>query len=160
MGFKRIMRTRPPFDKRSDDPNKNYGVGGLRLWFILKGKQGAVQIMLGTKLYPAKVMREWKRKGDDYPFHNDEESITCWDVGFHSKKKPHYFETSDKQECDILGKCYYDGSSLRGEDDNVVENYMEHGDDWIWEYLEKYYYEVFPDELSSKQEKTTGEQDG
>jgi hypothetical protein len=48
-------------------------------------------------------------------------------------------------KCEWLnGKpCYYDGSSLRGEDDKVVENYLEYGDEWIWEYLEKYYRGLF-----------------
>jgi hypothetical protein len=72
MKFEKIIKTRPPYDKRCDDPSKNYGIGALMLWFILKE-----------------------------------------------------------------GECYYDGSSLRGRDDNIAENYIKHGDNWIWEYLEK-----------------------
>jgi len=154
MKFERITRTRPPFDKRSTTPGKNYGVGGLQIWFILKGPQGAIQILLGTKLYPSKVMKEWRAKGEAYPFHNDEECMDCWDVGFHSKKRPEYMDKSQQRECDVLPgkKCYYDGSSLRGRDDKVVENYIEHGEDWIWKYLEERYYEYFP-ELNSGGEK-------
>ncbi len=144
-GFDRIVNTRPPFDKRNPDPKKNYGVGSLNIWFILKGKKGAVQIMLGTKLYLTKQMNEWFSEGKRYPFDSEEECMTCWDVGFHSKKKPEYMNKSDQRECEIIGKCYYDGSGLRGRDDKVVENYLEKGDDWIWEYLEKYYKEVFGD---------------
>jgi len=145
MKFQRIVRTRPPFDKRSDDPSKNYGVGAFQIWFILKGKKGATQVMLGTKLYLAKQMREWKATGEKFPYYNDEdESIDCWDVGFHSKKRPEYMTTSDKRECDIFPKCYYDGSSTRGRGDKVVEIYLEKGDEGIWEYLEKNYYEEFP----------------
>lgn len=142
--FERIIQTSPPFDKRSDVSGKNYGVGALQLRFVLKGREGAVQILFGTKLYLAKQMKEWKNKEKNFLFYNDDdESIDCWDVGFHSKKKPDYMQICDKRDCDILGKCYYDGSSLRGRDDKVVENYIEHGDEWIWKYLEDYYKSVF-----------------
>ena len=157
MKFEKIVRTRPPFDKRSDNPSKNYGVGALQIWFILKGKSGAVQIMLGTKLYLAKQMKEWKNQGEKFPYYNDEdECMDCWDVGFHSKKRPEYMDTNQKKDCDILGECYYDGSSLRGKTDMVVENYIKHGEKWIWTYLEDYYYNQFPQDKSkdakSKQE--------
>ena len=144
MKFQKIVRTRPPFDKRSDNPSKNYGVGALQIWFILKGKSGATQIMIGTKLYLAKQMKEWKDKGENYPYYNDEECMTCWDVGFYSKKRPEYMDKNQKQDGDILGTCYYDGSGLRGETDKVIENYINYGESWIWEYLEKYYYDMFP----------------
>jgi hypothetical protein len=42
-----------------------------------------------------------------------------------------------------LGKCYYDGSSLRGDDDNIVERFMKEGSDYIWKYLEKEYNIMF-----------------
>jgi len=40
--FERIVRTRPPFDKRNPNPNKNYGIHGVDIWFILKGKKGGL----------------------------------------------------------------------------------------------------------------------
>ena len=64
-------------------------------------------------------------------------------MGFHAKRKPSYKELTDKQNCDILGKCYYDGSCLRGDDDGVVDIFINHGEEGIWKYLEKYYNEVF-----------------
>jgi hypothetical protein len=142
--FERIIQTRPPFDKRNPEPSKNYGIGALQLWFILKGKKGAVTIHLGTELYLAKQLKEWKETNNPYPFSN-KESITCWDVGYHSPKKMYKEQTICMNKCEWLnGKpCYYDGSSLRGEYDKVVENYLEYGDEWIWEYLEKYYRGLF-----------------
>ena len=51
---------------------------------------------------------------------------------------------SDKTDCDMFkGGCYYDGSALRGSNDKVGEMFLEKGESAIWEYLEKYYKEVF-----------------
>ena len=35
--FEKIYRVRLPFDGRHKDPNKNYGIHGFDIWFILKG---------------------------------------------------------------------------------------------------------------------------
>ena len=49
-----------------------------------------------------------------------------------------------KDSCDIFEKgCYYDGSSLRGKNDKIVEMFLESGEKPLWKYLEKYYKEVF-----------------
>lgn len=146
MRFERIVQTRPPFDKRNSNPKKNYGVCGLHLWFILKGKKGAVQIQLGTKLYLAKQFREWRAEGEGYPFEDDEEVITCLDVGYHAWKPIRDWQNETNcMECQLSpkGKCWYDGSSLRGRDDRIVEQYLEQGDKFIWDYLEKEYIRVF-----------------
>jgi len=146
MKFERIVNFSQPFDKRSNDPNKNYGIGSLRIRFILKGKKGAVQILLGANMYLSATINEYNKKGinlftnykgDDKPVYD------CWDVGYHSKKP--MYEGQEKMDCDIFKNgCYYDGSSLRGRDDKVAEMFLEKGEDAIWEYLEKYYYGIFP----------------
>ena len=144
--FEKIIQTRPPFDKRDPDPCKNYGIGALSLFFVLKGKKGAISLHLGTKLYLAKQFREWQIKGESYPFSNpSDECMDCWDVSYHSPKKRYKGQTVASNKCEWLdGKpCFCDGSALRGRDDKVVENYLEKGDSWIWEYLEKIYREVF-----------------
>lgn len=145
MKLQRIIQTRPPFDKRDPNPSKDYGIGGLSIWFIIKGKEGAVTLHLGTKLYLAKQFREWHLKGESYPFNNDDECMDCWDVSYHSPKRRYKDQTISNNSCEWLnGKpCYCDGSALRGRDDKVVENYLEKGDNWIWEYLEKIYNETF-----------------
>lgn len=158
--FERIVKFRMPYDKRHDNPSKNYGIGSMAIWFILKGKQGAVQVLINTPFYLPETVEEYKRIGNklktpptDLRDENGKpKGFDCWDVGFHSKKKPDYMKKSDKQECEILGKCYYDGSSLRGEHDGVVDIFLEKGEEGIWQYLEKYYDETFG-ERSEKGEK-------
>ena len=144
--FERIIQTIPPFDKRNPNPCKNYGIGGLSIWFILKGKHGAISLHLGTKLYLAKQFREWHSKGDSYPFTDPtDECIDCWSVDYHSYKKRYKEQEVCNYNCAWLNDkpCYSDGGSLKGRDDKVVENYLEKGDAWIWEYLEKIYSEIF-----------------
>ncbi len=147
--FERIIKFSLPYDKRTEDPNTSYGIGAMRIWFILKGKKGAVQIVMGTEFYLPRTVHEYLNSNNPYWKNlmtesdgSDKKPFKCWDVGFHSKKRPDYMDTSNKQECNILGKCYYDGSSLRGDNDKVDEIFMEEGEEGILKYLEKYYQEI------------------
>jgi hypothetical protein len=138
MKFERILQTHPPYDKRNIDPKKDYGICALQLRFILKKGEKAVQVLLYTNSYLASTIKEYKHK-----ISSDHEGYTCFDVGYHSNTP--IFKGQIKSDCDVLkGKeCYYDGSSLRGRDDKIAENYLEHGDEWVWKYLEKQWKVVF-----------------
>ena len=140
--FEKIVKFNMPFDKRSKDPKKNYGIGSFRIRFILKKGEKAVQVVISTQLYPAHIIREHIQDCRDLSMLYDK-TFDCWEVGYHSNK-PMYSGQS-KPDCDILkkGSCYYGGSCLRGRDDKVAENFEEHGVDWVWKYLEKYWYETF-----------------
>jgi len=153
--FERIVRFRMPFDKRTDNPQTNYGICSFGIVFILKGKKGAVQVFMNTEFFLPKTINEYLNSNNHYWKNllkdtngKDKFPFGCWDVGFHSKKKPSYMEKSDKSKCDILdcGYCYYDGSSLRGNKDKLPELFFEKGEEAIWKYLEKYYAEQFPEE--------------
>jgi len=39
-------------------------------------------------------------------------------------------------------KCYFDGSYLRGTNDKIVEHWLRKGDEHIWKYLQKQYYQT------------------
>jgi len=139
--FKKLVRFKPPLDKRYPDPEKNYGIRFLTIWFILIGKKGAVQVMLITSCYLNSVIKEYARKGKDL-FYN-EKTIDCYDVGYHSFKP--MFKGQKSMKCDVLEgeKCFYDGSSLKGKRDKVGQMFLEKGEKVIWEYLEKYYKDIF-----------------
>ncbi len=151
MKFERIVQFRPAFDKRSENPKENYGIGSMTIKFILKGKDGAVQVLLNTSIYLPETIEEYKRIGNKNKTTptdlRDEDGkpkgIECWDVGFHSKEKPSYMNKNDKRDCDILGECYYDGSSLRGREERIAELFTEKGEEVVWNYLEDYYKEIF-----------------
>ena len=137
MKFERIVKFNMPFDKRDEDPSKNYGISSLQIWFILKKGEKAVQVLISTNSYLASVQKEYKHKFPDFMERfGDYEGYSCYDVGYHSNKPIYKGQT--KMECNILksAKCYYDGSSLRGKDDRVAENFIKHGEEWVWKYLE------------------------
>ena len=149
--FERIVNFSPAYDKRHPEPSKNYGISATRIWFILKGKKGAVQVMIGTDWYLPETVEEYKRIGNENKteptnLRDKEEFLDCWDVGYHSFKPLREWQNKDNSTpCELheQGHCWYDGSSLRGQEDKVGRILLEKGSDGIWEYLENYYKEVF-----------------
>lgn len=139
--FERTITTYPPFDKRHDDPNKNYGVGALILRFVLKGKLGATQFVMSTGAYPANVTEEWQKR--KFTGHNMCKPM-AYDLGCHGPI-PQY-EGQIERDCNLLegGKCYYDGSTLNA--DPILEAYFKDGDTAVWAALENYYNQEFAHE--------------
>ncbi len=157
--FERIVNFSTPFDKRSKVPKKNYGIGSMMIWFMLKGKDGAVQVCFNTPIYLPETIEEYRKIGnknktsptdirDDY--NGKAKGLECFDVGYHSPKPA--FEGHTKTSCKLLkkGYCYFDGSALRGSDDKLVELFYEKGEEAIWNYLEKYYYQIFEIDVKQK----------
>lgn len=133
--LQRIVKFSKAFDKRSPVPSKNYGVGGVNCWMILKGDKGAVQFAFSTGIYLPHVLDEWEAK------HYSPKPMG-FDVGYHSPT-PMYEGQTEMDNCGLLpnGKCYYDGSGLRG--DEWFKIFMEEGDEAIWKLLEEDYKERF-----------------
>jgi len=138
-----IVHTRAPYNKVHADPKKNYGVGSMIVWFIVKGPKGAVQFQLNTGGYLESVVQKW-HDTDQETFSNGRVMsgyLQGWDLGYHSPK-PKYKDQSPMGKCDVLpDKCYYDGSSLNAEEPLAI--YLSGGDKALWEYLETYYCETF-----------------
>ncbi len=136
--LEKITKVRLPFDMRSEDPSKNYGIHGLDVWFILKGPKGAVQFAVSLPVYLPHV--ELERRTWSY-----EPRIIGIDVGYHSPV-PRY-DDQPSMECELLpgGKCYYDGSSLAA--DRWVQVIFsirgEHPEPTLWRMLEQKYKEEF-----------------
>ncbi len=132
--MEKIIKFSKPFDKRHSDPSKNYGVGGVLCWMILKGDKGAVQFQFSTGIYLPHVLEEWKQKG--YA-----PEPMGYDVGYHSPT-PMYEGQTSMGDCDILGcECYYDGSGLRAEEWYKI--FLAEGYESIWKLLEDDYKERF-----------------
>jgi hypothetical protein len=88
MKLERIFLIRPAFDKRHVDPDKNYGIHGAEMLFIVKGERGAVQFVLYTNWQLPHVTKEWLKKDLGKP---QGKYMTLWrpipaDVGYHSPK--------------------------------------------------------------------------
>jgi len=137
--YERIIEFTPAYDKRDDDPAKNYGVHGVNLRFVLKGPEGAVQFLLYTNWHLPHVAKEWENKPriltDPMPA----------DVGYHSPVPMYEDQLIMSETCSYLdGKpCYYDGSGLMAQDG--YEALVSGGGPGIWDYLENYYRATFED---------------
>lgn len=112
-GLEKITQVRLPFDRRHSDDNKNYGIHGLDVWFILKGPKGAVQFAVNFGVYLPHVEAEFKAKPSAWP----RESIMGIDVGYHAME-PQYEGQTQMEDCTVMGDkpCFYDGSALRAEE--------------------------------------------
>ena len=133
--MEKIVKFSKAFDKRHTDPKKNYGVGCVSVWMILKGKKGAIQFSFTTGLYLPHVLKEWKEK-DYYPM------PMGVDVGYHSYVPMYKGQKPMEEKCDVLRcNCYYDGSSLKAS--KWFKIFLEQGEEKIWEMLEKEYKDRF-----------------
>lgn len=130
--LERIVQFNPAYDRRDPDPSKNYGIHGVNLRMIVKGERGATQFLLYTNwMLPS--LREEMRRGPDVL----REPMPA-DLGYHSIENPYPGEEwSQQMDCDILGKCYYDGSSLNAIP--VFDLLVSKGDEAVWKHLEDYY---------------------
>jgi hypothetical protein len=136
--FERIVEFYPAHD--DFDPIKRTGSRSfMRIKFILKGPNGAVQFMVGTV---------WGLQRSDASTarllaSNAVEATrpTGCDVGYHSPVPQYEGQTS--MECDLLpgGLCYYDGSGCRA--DEWVPGFIAGGSDWVWQKLEQEYADLF-----------------
>lgn len=138
--LERIVQFIPAFDKRHPDPKKDYGIGQMRVRFVLKGKAGAVQFVAGTGLYLKHVAAElWARHSEYNPFGGD-----GWDIGYHAYT-PRWEGQTPMKDCDILGcDCYYDGTSLGASE--FFPEFLEGGEKVVWKMLEERYADTFPSE--------------
>lgn len=146
-GLTREITFRPAYDKRSTDPNKNYGIGCVTMTWYVKGPLGAIQFQLLTGWYPHIIKKtsfeDWSdwgelRVNDMQPHDKPMPS----DLGYHSPKPLYEGQTLMQEDCPILGgPCYYDGSSLNA--DKPFSILVHEGGERLWEFLEKYYADKF-----------------
>ena len=134
--FERITEFEPAFDKRDPDPNKNYGIHGVEIRFVLVGREGAVHFVLYTDWFLPAVQEELGHGDKPVRPHGV-------DVGYHSPR-PMFSGQDARDSCSYLGgkPCYYDGSSLRA-DDWVKDVLLPHGSEGVWNALVDEYEAVF-----------------
>ena len=138
--MKKLIELTPAYDKRNVDPNKNYGVHGVELRMVLKGKLGAVQFILYTNWYLPHVTIESRKEMSPGKYFLYEPLPA--DLGYHSPK-PMYEGQNSIGPCAYLNNksCYYDGSGLNA--NRIYEVLLEKGSNGVWKELENYYIETF-----------------
>lgn len=140
MSLTKQIRLRPAFDRRHDDPRKNFGIHGVELQFYLSGEEGAVQFIVYTSWQLPHVQEEFDAQPLSrfpYMFHKPLSA----DIGYHSKIPRYEGQSVMPGACDFTGgACYYDGSSLYAREGFKI--LLEKGDEGLWQWMEEYYRET------------------
>ena len=132
VGLDRSVHFEPGYDRRRE----GLGIGTMRIRFVLQGKLGAVQWLIGT---------DWAPVSANYPASLLKARPTGWDLGYHSPV-PTYEGQIDSGDCDLLPgkKCFYNGSGLNA--DLLIEGFIVGGEGYVWRALEAYYGHTFKGE--------------
>jgi len=156
--LKREMIITPAYDKRNDDPKKDWGIGSCRIFFAVIGKKGAVTVNFFTNWFLPSTIKEYKEEGifrrtldsdmlreqfkTKIDLEADRPSISAGSWDYHSKK-PTYEGQLPTTGCNWLdkSKCYGDGSCMRAERYLII--LLEKGSNGIFEQLEIDYKEEF-----------------
>jgi hypothetical protein len=136
--YKHVTEWTPGYDIRPKNPgDKNYGIHGAELKFVLIGPKGAIQFQIYTNWMPRSA-RHRERSG---PYCLVEPMAA--DLGYHSFEPRHEDQRPMSESCEYLdGKpCYYDGSGLNAQD--PFDILCEDGDEAMWAFLERYYEATF-----------------
>ena len=138
--MERIIEFSPAYDKRHSDPNKNYGLGAVRIQFILKGSLGAMQFVLGTDWYPKEQQESFRLKDAERGWFGGQPLPLG--IGYYSPV-PRYGGQNPMGPCKYLdGRvCYYDGSALQA--GPIRDALLERGDAGVWQALEEWYIRTF-----------------
>ena len=170
----RQLEFEPAYDKRDPDPRKNYGIHGVNMRWILKGKLGAVQFLLYTNWQLPEVREEYGSTIEKVSRFLLEPLPA--DIGYHSRvplyagQSPVRKITNIRREkinvngeelempvidkefepaaCMYLGgkdPCFYDGSGLNAA--RYFDELCRYGDEALWQKMESYYYSTLGVEL-------------
>ena len=146
--FERIVKFEPAYDRRNPDSSKDYGIGAMRIRFVLRGPKGAIQFLIGTDWYPFAIQPEIDAKKHAWDRANPpirhRVRPNGWDVGYHSPKPMYKGQETITKTCPDLADqpCYYDGSGLRA-DEWIKDILLPQGSDGVWQALETEYHVLF-----------------
>ena len=119
----------PAFDKRSKEAIGDYGVHGVDLKMVLKGKLGMVYFTLYTN---------WHLPHIDVVI----KPLPAYS-GYHSLKPQYNDQTISCDKCGHLNDkpCYHGQSTTYADEIYVI--LLEKGSEGVWKELEKYYIKLF-----------------
>jgi len=151
--LERITFFSPAYDKRSSDPKKDYGIGPVKCFMLVKGSKGVTHFIFSTGMLLDSTMEEYIATGratyEKHEWgHYYLNKPMAYDVGYHSLEPlyDYHKENGPRPNCEWLDgrPCYGDGSALRA--DEWFKILLAEGSDKIWEMLEEEYYETFNQE--------------
>lgn len=142
--FEERIEVTPAWDKRSDDPHKNYGIGGVDLRFALLEKTTgtAMVFVLGTHWHWLDAVPGFG--GEGVHTINPKLGPMPYDLGYHSPKPMYDGQEPMPKEADchyVEGVCYYDGSTLAAEP--MFDILLREGRDGVFQSLREHWEERF-----------------
>lgn len=122
--FRRELIVRAAYEKRHDDPTRDYGVGGIDHVHVLIGPNGAVGWQLLTTMFLPHVNERFKDERWMRP--------TPGPLSFHAKDDRY----GDVRDCEFVGKC---SSEIRWDGEGVYEAYASGGYEAMFAKLREFY---------------------
>jgi hypothetical protein len=174
--LKHLILGRGAFDERNPDPEKDYGIGGLKLCFAVVGARGAVELEVLTKWYLPHIMEERMEKDSSMDLFM-ERTQPIGTIYFHSRKPQHedsqpvgsmkrqgdesivvggrvlwlpkVVPTGTYQRCKFTrGICYTDSTSLGA--NPYITLLVSDGPEELYKALEERYREYFWEDCADK----------
>lgn len=138
--LKKEIKITPAYDKRHSEPLKNHGICACRVFFVVKGKEGAITFNFYTNWYLPETEKEYR---DKEKVLKTNKLIGSWDI--HSKEPLFKDQEVTIEDCEFLGQdCYCDGSCLKA--DRYIELLIRKGSEAVFKKLEEDYRREFMDE--------------
>ncbi len=145
--FEKIVEFGAAHDERHPNPSKNYGIGSVKIRFILKKGNKAVSFLFNTDWFLPETVKEYREKGNkNLPAPivlrgKNDCGVNGWDVGYHSPE-PMFEDQSCTEDCEYTGgDCYFDGSSLCAKDNQEI--LVREGSKGVWKFLERQWKRTF-----------------
>lgn len=134
--FIKLVEFEPAYDKRHDDPTKNYGIGGVTMRATLKGPEGAVTFILLTMWNLPHVAEELKEKGKYF------DPIPAG-IYYHNQKPWYEEQELDEEECPYLdgNPCYLSHQYMHAS--QIYEALITEGSEGMWQALLAQYMQAF-----------------
>lgn len=144
--WKRWVRFKPAYDKRDSDPNKNYGIHGVEIWFYLRGEKGGVSFHISTGWQLPHVQTELDNLPPHPRFPYLRHKPMAADLSYHSPVPIREWQEEPQTEsCELTGgACYSDRTGLGAEP--VFDALRRKGDEGVWEEMKRYYRQVFEED--------------
>jgi hypothetical protein len=133
--FEQIVVFTPAYDKRTNNPKTNAGIGSVEIYFVLKGPKGAVHFSVMTNWFlPHNIEENRKLLTDLRELLGKPMGIS---IGYHSPKPMR--EGQQARKCSWLCEQGYCDSTSLTADEWVNKYLLPGGSDEVWKQLRKEY---------------------
>jgi hypothetical protein len=128
--FSRKIGFKTSYEKRNDDPRKDYGISGGSIWFVLTGPKGAVTWELLAGFFLPETIDRLKKDNTKFM------GPTPGGVGFHYAEEREWGTTNE--DCEFTGgPCWFDVGYTMG--DEAYKTFTHEGLDSLWDFLGELY---------------------